>query len=169
MTWAGVYPWLLVFHVVSVLAFLAIHGVSMGVWWRVRRERDRAKLVPLLDLSVGFITPMSLAGLLLIVSGILVGVAGAWWFNGQWWLWVSIGLLVAIVSVMTPLVAIPMSGMRRGLGMPTQADRKAGIVPAPVEDVELDRLLRDRRPAVGASLAIGGIVLITWLMETKPF
>ncbi len=169
MTWAGVYPMLLVVHVLCVLAFLAIHGVSMGVWWRVRRERDRAKLEPLLDLSVGFITPMSLAGLLLIVSGILVGVAGAWWFNGQWWLWVSIGLLIAIVAVMTPLVAIPMTGMRRGLGMPTQADRKAGIVPAPVDDVELDRLLSDRRPTVGASLAIGGIVLITWLMETKPF
>ena len=169
MTWAGVYPMLLVFHVLCVLAFLAIHGVSMGVWWRVRRERDRAILEPLLDLSVGFITPMSLAGLLLIVSGILVGVAGAWWFNGQWWLWVSIGLLIAIVAVMTPLVAIPMTGMRRGLGMPTQADRKAGIVPAPVDDVELDRLLSDRRPTVGASLAIGGIVLITWLMETKPF
>ena len=169
MTWAGVYPMLLVFHVLCVLAFLAIHGVSMGVWWRVRRERDRAILEPLLDLSVGFITPMNLAGLLLIVSGILVGVAGAWWFNGQWWLWVSIGLLIAIVAVMTPLVAIPMTGMRRGLGMPTQADRKAGIVPAPVDDVELDQLLSDRRPTVGASLAIGGIVLITWLMETKPF
>lgn len=169
MTWAGVYPALLVFHVLCALAFMAIHGVSMGVWWRVRRERDRAKLIPLLELSADFITPMSLAGLLLIVSGILVGIAAAWWFNGQWWLWVSIGLLVAIVVVMTPFIAIPVSGMRRGLGMPTRADQKAGIVPAPVDDVELDRLLDDRRPTVGAALAIGGIVLITWLMETKPF
>jgi hypothetical protein len=169
MTWAVAYPWLLVLHVVSALAFLAIHGVSMGVWWRVRQERDRTRLMPLLDLSAGFITPMMLAGLLLIVSGVLVGIAGAWWFNGQWWLWASIGLLVVIVGVMTPLISIPMSTMRRGLGMPTRADHKAGIVPAPVDDVELDRLLLDRRPAIGASVAIGGIVLITWLMETKPF
>src|SRR5207342_3469506 len=166
MSWAGAYPMLLVIHVLCVFGFLAIHGVSMGVWWRVRRERDRAKLIPLLDLSVGFITPMTVAGLLLIVSGVLVGIAAAWWFNGQWWLWVSIALLVAIVAAMTPLLAIPMSGIRRGLGMPSPADRKAGIVPAPVDDVELDRLLRDRRPAVGAAVAIGGIVLITWLMET---
>jgi hypothetical protein len=169
MTWAAVYPALLVLHVVCALAFMAVHGVSMGVWWRVRRERDRARLVPLLELSGDFIVPMMLAGLLLILSGILVGIAAAWWFNGQWWLWASIGLLVAIVALMTPLVSIPVSGMRRGLGLPTQADRKAGTVPVPVDDTELDRLLRDRRPVVGATLAIGGIVLITWLMETKPF
>ncbi|MHB8458574.1 MAG: hypothetical protein ACYDAK_06545 [Candidatus Limnocylindrales bacterium] len=169
MTWAGLYPWLLVFHVLCVFAFLAIHGVSMGVWWRVRRERDRGKLVALLGLSVGFITPMSVALLLLMVSGIVVGVAAAWWFNGQWWLWASIGLLVVIIAVMTPLIAIPMSEIRRGLGMPSQADARAGTSPTPVDDAALDRLLRDRRPVVGSSIAIGGIVLITWLMETKPF
>ena len=169
MTWTGVYPWLLVLHVLSVFAFLAIHGVSMGVWWRVRRERDRAKLSALLGLSAGFITPMSVALLALIVSGILVGVAAAWWFNGQWWLWASLGLLVIIIGVMTPLIAIPMTEMRRGLGMPSRADLKAGAEPTPVDDATLDLLLLDRRPAIGSSIAIAGIVVITWLMETKPF
>lgn len=169
MTWAGVYPWLLVLHVLCVFAFLAIHGVSMGVWWRVRRERDRAKLSALLGLSIGFVIPMSVAALLLIVSGILVGVAAGWWFNGQWWLWLSIVILVVIIAVMTPLIAIPMTNMRRGLGMPSQSDTKAGVVPTPVDDATLERLLSDRRPTIGASIAIGGIVLITWLMETKPF
>src|ERR1700704_1194623 len=169
MTWIGLYPWLLVFHVLCVLAFIALHGVSIGVWWRVRRERDRAKLATLLELSAGFIIPMSVAALLLIVSGILVGIAAAWWFNGQWWLWVSIGLLVLIVAVMTPLLAIPFNQVRRGLGIPSQADLKAGIVPTTVSDGELEALLADRRPAIGATIAIVGIVLITWLMETKPF
>jgi hypothetical protein len=168
MTWIGLYPWLLVLHVLCVLGFLALHGVSMGVWWRARRERDRAKLATLLELSVGFMVPMSVAGLLLIVSGVLVGIAAAWWFNGQWWLWVSIGLLVLIVAVMTPMLAIPFSNMRRGLGMPSQADLKAGTVPTPVSDAELETLLTDRKPAIGAAIAIGGIAVITWLMETKP-
>ena len=169
MTWIGLYPWLLVFHVLCVLAFVAIHGVSMGVWWRVRRERDRTRLIPLLELSAAAITPMGVAGLLLILSGILAGVAGGMWFNGQWWLWVSIGLLVVIVGVMTPLVAIPMTGMRRGLGIPSAADAKAGTVPEPVDDAVLDSLLDDRRPLIGGTVAIAGIVLITWLMESKPF
>ena len=169
MTWSGLYPFLLVIHVLSVFAFLAFHGISMGVWWRVRGERERAKLVPWLELSAASIVPMSIAALLLIVSGILVGVAGDWWFNGQWWLWVSVGTLVVIVAVMTPLVSIPMGHIRRGIGIPTQADTKAGIVPTPVDDAALDRLRRDPRPAIGGTIAVAGIVLITWLMETKPF
>src|SRR6185312_9463566 len=108
MTWIALYPWLLVLHVTSAFAFLAVHGVSMGVWWRVRRERDRSKLVPLLELSSSFILPMMLAGLLLIISGVLVGIAAAWWFNGQLWLWVSMVLLVAIVVLMNPLISIPL-------------------------------------------------------------
>jgi hypothetical protein len=169
MTWIGLYPWLLVFHVLCVLAFVAIHGVSMGVWWRVRHERDRAKLATLLSFSAGLIVPMSVALLLLLVSGLLVGIAAAWWFNGQWWLWISVGLLVLIVAVMTPLLAIPFSQMRSALGIPSAADLKAGTVPVPVSDDALEALLADRRPAVGATVAIGGIVVITWLMETKPF
>ena len=169
MTWATFYPALLVLHVVTVFAFLALHGVSMGVWWRVRRERDRARLGPLFELSASFITPMMLAGLLLIVSGILVGVAAGWWFNGQWWLWLSLALLFAIVMLMNPLVAIPMNEMRQGLGLAPTVEPKAGKAVAPVDDDALDRLLRDRRPLVGGSVAIVGIVLITWLMESKPF
>jgi len=42
-------------------------------------------------------------------------------------------------------------------------------VPTPVDDATLDRLRRDPRPAIGGTIAIIGIVLITWLMETKPF
>lgn len=169
MTWATVYPALLVFHVLCVFAFIGLHGVSMGVWWRVRRERDRARLGPLFELSASFITPMLIAGLLLILSGILVGVAAGWWFNGQWWLWLSIVLLFAIVMLMNPLVAIPMNEMRQGLGFAPTVEPKAGKGVAAVDDDGLDRLLLDRRPLVGGSLAIAGIVVITWLMESKPF
>jgi hypothetical protein len=117
MTWADLYPWLLVFHVLCVLAFLAIHGVSMGVWWRVRRERDRERLAAWFELSGSYMTSMLVTGLLLIGSGIVVGIAAGWWFNGQWWLWVSIILLAAIVQSMNALNAIPMVEMRRGLGI----------------------------------------------------
>jgi hypothetical protein len=169
MTWIGTYPWLLVLHVVSALAFVAIHGVSMGVWWRLRHERDRAKLATLLELSGAFILPMMVAALMLIVSGILVGVAAAWWFNGQSWLWVSIGLLVLIVAVMTPMLSIPFSRLRRALATPDGAGLDAGTGPLVVSDAELAALLADRRPVVGATVGICGLVLITWLMETKPF
>ncbi len=169
MTWPDLYPWLLAFHVLCVLAFLAIHGVSMGVWWRVRGERDRARLMAWLALSGSFMTWTLVSGLLLIVSGVAVGVAAGWWFNGQWWLWVSIVLLAAIVLSMNPLNAVPMVRVRQALGMPNLADARAGTTPTPADDTTLDALLRDRRPVLGSAFAIAGTVVITWLMETKPF
>lgn len=162
-------PWLVLLHVLSAFAFLAAHGVSMGVWWRLRTERDRTWVVSYLELSASMLVPMSVAGLLLIVSGILAGITGGWWLNGQWWLWLSIGLLVIIVGAMTPLVAMPLNEVRRAAGVPTPADLKAGIVPKPSDDATLDRLLRNPKPTIGAAIGIGGIVLITWLMMLKPF
>lgn len=169
MTWSILYPWLVTLHVLSAFAFMAIHGVSMAVWWRARRERDRTRLAAWLELSAGFIAPMLLAGLLLIASGVVVGIAGGWWFDGRWWLLASIGLLVVIVAVMTPMLSIPFAKARRGLGISHHASLGTDTVPVPIGDAELDELLSDRRPIVGAAIAIVGIVLITWLMETKPF
>jgi MFS family permease len=162
-------PWFVFAHVLGAFAFFAAHGVSMGVWWRLRTERDRTKLIGLLELSGSMFVAFSVAGLVLIIAGILAGIGKGWWFNGQWWLWVSIVLLVVIIGAMTPLVAIPMNNVRRGLGIQTQQDKKAGTVPEPVDDATLEALLTNRRPAIGASIAIVGIVLITWLMEMKPF
>jgi hypothetical protein len=70
---------------------------------------------------------------------------------------------------MNSLNAIPMVRMRQGLGMPNLADARAGTTPTPVDDATLDALLLDRRPLFGSAFAIAGIVVITWLMETKPF
>lgn len=162
-------PWLVLLHVLSTFAFLAAHGVSMGVWWRLRKERDRTRVISYLDLSASMIIPMSVAALVLIVSGIVAGIAGGWWFNGQWWLWLSIGLLVIIIGAMTPLLAMPLNEVRRAAGIPTAEEIKAGIVPTPADDATLDRALRNPKPAIGAAIGIGGIVLITWLMMLKPF
>jgi hypothetical protein len=156
MTWSAVYPWLVTLHVIAALTFVAVHGVSMGVWWRVRRERDRARLAAWLELSGSFLVPAIAAGLLLVVSGILAGIAGAWWSEGGGWLWLSVGLLVTVVLLMHPLLAMPFVRLRQALAN--------GI-----GEAELERLLGDPRPPIGATIGIGGIVVITWLMETKPF
>lgn len=162
-------PWLITTHVLAAFAFFALHGVSMAVWWRLRTERDRARVASYLELSASMLVVMSVAGLALIVTGILAGIVGAWWFNGQWWLWLSIGILVVIVGAMTPLMAIPMAEAREAVGLPTAAQAKAGTIPVPLDDAELDRRLRNPRPTYGATIGIVGIVLITWLMEMKPF
>lgn len=162
-------PWLVVLHVLSAFGFLAIHGISMGVLLRVRKERDRGRLATLLEFSTTYLNALYLFLLALLVTGIASGILGGFWTSGQLWLWVSLGLLIALVVAMYYFMSAPFTAMRSGLGIPSMQDLKKGTVPTPVPDAELAVLLMARRPLVGAALGIGTIVVIATLMEMKPF
>ncbi len=162
-------PWLVVLHVVSAFGFLAVHGISMGVLFRVRKERDRGRLMTLLEFSATYLNALYLFLLLLLVSGIAAGIAGGLWTNGELWLWVSLGLLIALVVAMYYFMTAPFAAMRSGLGIQGVEGRKKGIMPTPVADAELAVLLTAGRPLIGAALGVGTIVVITWLMEIRPF
>jgi hypothetical protein len=45
------YQWMVFLHIAGVFAFLVAHGVSVGVAFRVRLERDPKRIMALLDLS----------------------------------------------------------------------------------------------------------------------
>jgi hypothetical protein len=162
-------PWLVVLHILSAFGFLAVHGISMGVLLRVRKERDRGRLATLLEFSATYLNALYLFLLLLLVTGIASGILGGFWTNGQLWLWVSLGLLIALVVAMYYFGTEPFTAMRSGLGIQGFQDRKKGIMPTPVSDAELEVLLTARRPLIGAALGIGTIVVIAALMEMKPF
>ena len=162
-------PWLVVLHVLSAFGFLAVHGISMGVLFRVRKERDRGRLATLLEFSATYLNALYLFLLLLLVTGIVSGILGGFWTNGQLWLWVSLGLLIALVGAMYYFMTEPFTAMRSGLGIQGMQDRKKGIMPTPAADAELAVLLTSRRQISGAALGVATIVVITWLMEMKPF
>jgi hypothetical protein len=162
-------PWLVVLHILSAFGFLAVHGISMGVLLRVRKERDRGRLATLLEFSTIYLNALYLFLLLLLGSGIAAGIVGGRWTNGELWLWVSLGLLIALTVAMYYLMTEPFAAMRSGLGIQGMQDKKKGIMPTPVADAELAVLLTARRPLIGAALGIGTIVIITWLMAMKPF
>ena len=162
-------PWLVVLHILSAFGFLAVHGISMGILFRVRKERDRGRLATLLEFSTTYLNAMYLFLLLLLVSGIASGILGGFWTNGQLWLWVSLGLLIALVVAMYYFMTEPFAAMRSGLGIQGMQDRKKGIMPTPVGDAELAVLLTARRPVTGAALGVAAIAVITVLMKMKPF
>ena len=45
------YPWIVFLHVVGVLLFFIAHGTSMAVGFRLKRERDPARVRALLELT----------------------------------------------------------------------------------------------------------------------
>ncbi len=161
------YPWLVFVHVLSVLVFVLAHGVSAFVQFRVHAESDRAKLTALLDLSAASLGPTFIALLVAFVSGVAAAIVGGHF--AQFWPWAAIATLVIVTGVMTPLATYPLSAVRRGLGQPTQDDRKKGIVPEPVSDEELDALRAKVRTVPVAAIGLIGLSVLVWLMQAKPF
>ncbi len=159
--------WIVFLHVAGAFAFVAGHGVSMFVAFQVRKERDRARLGALLDLSGWSLGVAGIGLLVLFVSGILAGIIlGSF---GRWWIWVSLALLVVIAGLMTPVGGSYFTRIRVALGQRTRGLKPADPDPVPASDTELAALLVSRAPETLLLLGAGGFLVILWLMMFRPF
>jgi len=161
------YPWVVVAHVVFVILAFGAHGVSAFAMFRVKRETDRARIGAVLDLSSGALVAAGIGLLVAVVLGIIAAAMAGYF--GRLWPWASIAVVVVIWIAMTPLAANPMTGVRRALGLPSRLDKKGEVPPPPATDAELTAAQARLRPELVAGLGIVAIVLLVWLMETKPF
>jgi hypothetical protein len=164
------YPWIVFVHVLGVLLFFMAHGTSMVVAYRLRRERDPARVRALLDLSswsLGIVP--SLALVVGVLAGITAGIVGGHF--GRLWIWTSIVLLVVVAAYMTPGVAARVNVIRAAAG--TQQinpfSRKAPDPPPDPDPAELARLLDAWNPLVPAVIGFGAFAVLLWLMMLKPF
>jgi hypothetical protein len=159
--------WILFLHVAVAFAFVAGHGVSIFVAFRLRHERDRARLAALLDLSTSSLITAGIGLLVLLVSGILAGIVlGSF---GRLWIWISLVLLVVIGGAMTPLGITHYSRIRAGLGQRIRGMKATDPEPVPVSDAELAALLESRRAETLLLVGGGGFLVILWLMMFRPF
>lgn len=164
------YPWIVFVHAAGILLFFIAHGVSMSVAFRLKRERDPARVRMLLDLSsLSLGVAPSIAFIVGLIAGIAAGIMGGWF--GQAWIWVSLVLLVLISGAMTPMVASRLNAIRAAAG--TRAmnpfSRKPPAPPPDPDPRELERLLAAWNPAPSAIMGFGGFLTILWLMFFKPF
>ena len=72
-------PWIVFIHVAAAFIFAAGHGVTMYVAFAVRREKDRAKMATLLDLSGWALASAGIAVLVVFIAGILAGIVANSW------------------------------------------------------------------------------------------
>ncbi|MCW5719463.1 MAG: hypothetical protein KIS68_16715 [Bauldia sp.] len=161
------YRWIVFVHVLSVLAFMATHGVSIALTFRIRGARTLEDARPILDLSASMLGVMDGAFALVAVSGIAAGIVGQWWRNG--WFWVSVVLLAAMVGIMSIYGAVAFNTIRRAAGLPHFGE---GRRPQPAIPPDLPAMLRAidaTRPANLAAAGLGGAAVLTWLMMFKPF
>jgi hypothetical protein len=147
-------------HIAGVFAFLTAHGVSVGVAFRVRGERDPRRILALLELSAWSTSLMYLGLLLLLTGGVIAGFIGDWWGSG--WIWVSLGTLVLVMIGMYMAAAGYYKRLRMIVG--AMADGSQAV-----SDERLSELLEGPRPWVLAVIGFGGILFILYLMLFKPF
>jgi len=154
-----VYTWWVFLHLVGVFGFLAAHGVSIGVLFKLRSERDPAKIAAYLQLS-GASTRVFYYSLgLLVVAGTVAGFLGHWW--GQAWIWTAIAVLVVTTLAMYYMAKPYYRRVDR------IAKSKAGGSEA-VTDEQFDEVLKDRRPVTIAAIGVVGLLAILYLMVLKP-
>jgi uncharacterized membrane protein len=147
-------------HIVGVFGFLLAHGVSVGVSFRLRRERDPVRIYALLELSGSSMLLFNLASLILLTAGIVAGFLGHWW--GQGWIWTALVIFVGI-SIAMSILARPYYKRIRLV-----AEALASGSEAVTED-QFVSVLRSPRPLLIAAVGFAGLLVIVWLMMFKPF
>lgn len=161
------YQLLLFAHILGLVLFVAGHGVSMFFAVALRRERDPARLRALADLSLASLVPNYIGLLLLIVSGIWMGVQGQFWTQG--WIWTAIAILLIELAVMIYIGQTFFGPLRTAIGLqPARRSDQVTLGPVAAPD-ELANLLASRKPAITMAVGVLGLLVLLWLMVFKPF
>ena len=149
----SLYIWLKFLHLAGLGLFLIGHGVSAGTSLMLRKASADALRAALLRLSIQSYAATYPGLLLLLVTGVWMGFAGHWWRSG--WIWTAIGVLVAVVVVMSAL-SVPYHKARDAAsGKPPGADMETALKPA--------------RPLELAAVGSIGLLILFFLMVFKPF
>ena len=154
------YRWWVFVHLAGVFAFLAAHGVSIAVTFRLRSETDPRKVSDLLVLSGVSIRWFYVSMGVLVVAGTVAGFLGHLWAQG--WIWAAIVVLVLTSAAML-LVARP---YYRRVGLIARAMASGSQA---VTDEQFRGVLRSRVPDAVATIGVVGLGLILYLMLFKPF
>jgi hypothetical protein len=166
----ALYPWIVFVHVAAAFGFVLAHGVAVFIGFRIRRERDRARIAALLDLSTASLPMMYVSLLTLVVAGLGAAVVGGW--LGQLWVWASIGVLVAVAVAMALIATGHYRRIRQLVGASISSRDACGREPlSDAESLERELAARLRSPVPELLTGIGGagLLLVIWLMVVKPF
>ena len=162
------YAWIIFLHVFSVLSFLLAHGASAAVMFRVRVEREPARIHALLDLAKAFSLSVTVTSSLLLITGIIAGFMGGWW--GRGWIWTALALFIAISFAMSFMGRLYFDRVRRAIGVATSEDeKKKAIEPEALPPDQLVAVLNSGQPMALTVAGLGGLAVILWLMMFKPF
>jgi hypothetical protein len=166
----ALYTWIVYVHVSAAFAFVLAHGVAVFAGFRIRPERDRARIAAMLDLSMASHGLMYASLITLVVAGLIAGAMGGW--LGRLWIWTSIGVLVVVMAAMMLIATRHYLTLRQLVGAAISPREARALAPSPNSasvDDELAARLCSRQPELLAAIGGGGLLIVIWLMMVKPF
>ena len=163
----SVYLLLVFVHILAVFAFLMAHGVSVAVAFALKRERNLDHIRVLMNLSGASIGVVHISLLVVLVLGVVMGFMGKWWGHG--WIWVSLGLLIAMYVYMGLAGSGFYGKVRKAVGQEYMVAGKMHQADEPASQEVIDALLNKANPALLAVVGYAAIILLNWLMKFKPF
>jgi hypothetical protein len=161
------YPWIVFGHIAGAFVFAMSHGVGAWSSFRLDRERDPVRVRALLELMSESLAGVYVGLLILLIFGIWAGIIGGHFARA--WIWVSLGLLIAIAIAMYVMATRYYAGVREAVGLRSQQTKKDAPDPVPVPQAELESTLARNPSAALAAVGFGGLGLILLLMVLKPF
>ena len=153
------YSWWKFIHLVGVVGFMAAHGTSIAATMMIRRMRDPQHISGILQLSATTVLSFYVSTLVLLVGGIGAGIRGRWFDQG--WIWLSLGLLVAVGILMFPLARGYFRRIRTVIEL-----MGSGTA---VTQEDFVRVLNSGNPMLTVGTGSVALLLIVYLMVLKPF
>jgi small-conductance mechanosensitive channel len=163
----NIYRLLIYLHVLLGFIYMLAHGTSATASFRLRHETSLERIRAYLDLSRSSFGVMYASLMFMLAGGIALGFLGRWWSAG--WIWVSLGLLIAIFLFMAIVSSRYFHGIRKAAGLPYFDGKKDQPAVEPLPAEELVALLQQGKPHLYTLIGVGGWAAILWLMIFKPF
>ncbi|MFZ5821513.1 MAG: hypothetical protein ACOYYJ_16570 [Chloroflexota bacterium] len=154
-------------HILFVIGYLLVHGVSAAVAFALKKERDAQKICALLDLSAASYPWLNRLMWAFLLFGVIAAFMGGW--QARIWPWLSLVLGFAIFVGMAAFGAGHYGAARKLLGLRYNVKGK-WFPPEPAGNIEeVYTILAKVDPILLTVIGYGGFAFIFWLMRAKPF
>lgn len=159
--------WLIFLHILAALTFFLAHGTSAAMAFKIRREKDFARIGAMLDLSWSTMVLMGVSFLIMGLTGIILPFLIRIWNKG--YIWVSIVLMLFVFIYMAVFNETRYKQLRRLVGLPYMKGSKQ-LPPEPPSNPEEVAALLQKTNVTGL-VVVGYIIpaIVLWLMVFKPF
>lgn len=151
-------------HVLGAFIFLLAHGISIVVFFLIRREPsvERTRLLMSARNAAG---PVMMAAFgVMLLAGLAAAFMGNWWSRG--WTWASVGLMLGIFLAMGILGRGYFERIEALFQPAKRAQQKLATA---LRTQELTPVLQSGHQRLLSVIGVGGLAVILYLMLNKPF